>query len=121
MTAPDHRSNQAPPELPAKPLPDLLSELWEMIGTYVRQETVEPIRAVGRFVAFGTLGALLVGTGVVLLAVGVLRVLQGETGGTFDGNLTWAPYGIVFAVLVVGGVLSLAAIGGRGRRDGGAR
>jgi hypothetical protein len=31
--------------------------------------------------------------------VGLLRLLQEETGGTFDGNWSWAPYFIVVAVL----------------------
>ncbi|MBI2168573.1 MAG: hypothetical protein HYU28_03605 [Actinobacteria bacterium] len=100
-------------------LPTLIAELWELIKTYVRQETVDPIRGVGRFVIFGVAGALLVGTGAVLLAVGVLRLLQTETDTTFTGNWSWAPYGIVVVALVAGGAWSLSAIGGRrDRREG---
>lgn len=100
-----------------RPLPDLLSELWELIQTYVRQETVDPIKGVGRFVAYGVAGALLVGVGVVLLSVGVLRVLQAETDTTFTGNLTWIPYGIVFVVMLIGGALSLKAISARREKE----
>lgn len=94
-----------------KSVAELLSELWELVKAYVRQETLDPIKGVGRFVAFGSAGAALLGTGVVLLAVGGLRALQSETDATFTGNLTWAPYAIVFLGLLVGGGLSLAAVG----------
>lgn len=103
-----------------KSLPELLSELWELITTYVRQETLDPVRGVGRFVAFGVAGALLIGTGGVVLAVGALRLLQTETGTALTGNLTWVPYTLVFVALLVGGGASLAAIG-RGRDRGPAR
>lgn len=106
-----------PPTAPSggegRPLPDLLSELWELVQTYVKQETVDPIKGVGRFVAYGVAGAFLVGIGVVLLSVGVLRVLQSETDTTFTGSLTWIPYGIVFVAMLTGGALSLKAIRGR--------
>jgi len=39
--------------------------------------------------------------GLAVLAVGFLRLLQGETGSTFTGNLSWIPY-VICAVLVVG-------------------
>lgn len=103
----------APSEAEGRPLPDLLSELWELVQAYVKQETVDPIKGVGRFVAYGVAGAFLVGIGVVLLSVGVLRVLQSETDTTFTGNLTWIPYGIVFVAMLIGGALSLKAIRGR--------
>lgn len=101
-----------------KALPELLSELWELITTYVRQETLDPIRGIGRFVAFGLAGAVLIGTGAVLLAVGGLRVLQTETDTALTGNLTWIPYVLVFLALLVGGGVSVAAIG---RSRGGER
>jgi hypothetical protein len=40
-------------------------------------------------------GALLLGMGVSLLLLGGLRALQTETGTTFTGNWSWAPYLIV--------------------------
>lgn len=97
-------------------LPELVAELWDLIKAYVRQETIDPIKGVGRFVAFGTGGALLIGTGAIFLAVGALRLLQTETDTTFTGNLTWAPYGIVLAAVLAGGALSVAAIGRGGQR-----
>lgn len=94
----------------------LVGELWELVKAYVRQEAVDPIRGVGRYVLFGVAGALLVGAGVSLLAIGGLRLLQFETGSTFHGDLSWIPYVIAVVALAGGGVACLAAVGRRGRR-----
>jgi len=74
---------------------------------YVKQETLGPLRGLGRYLAFGIVGSLLLACGVILLLVGLLRVLQGETGSTFAGNLSWLPYGIVAVAAL--GVLATAA------------
>ncbi len=71
---------------------------------YLKQETLGPLKGVGRFLAFGILGSVALCVGVVLLLVGLLRLLQGETGTTFAGNLSWLPYLIVSvaAIVVIG-------------------
>jgi len=107
-----HHPQPAPPVRSAgqeRSLPELFGELWELVKDYVRQETLDPIKGVGRYIAFGVAGAFLVGLGAVLLAVGGLRVLQDEMASTFDGNLTWIPYFIVFVALLAGAGLSLRA------------
>lgn len=78
-----------------KSLPTLASELWDLVRAYAKQETVQPLKGIVRFVGFGIAGSLLLGTGLVLLALGGLRALQTETGTTFDGNWSWVPYLIV--------------------------
>jgi hypothetical protein len=70
---------------------------------YVKQESLGPLKATGRFVAAGLAATALLSVGTILLLVGVLRVLQTETG-TFKGNLSWVPYAIV-------GALALAVMG----------
>jgi hypothetical protein len=100
------------------PLPQVLRELWELIVAYFRQETVVPLKQLGRYIVFGLLGALLLGFGVLLLAASALRALQDETGTTFSGNWSWAPYGIVFVALLVGALITWQARGaGRDRRE----
>jgi hypothetical protein len=98
------------------PLPQLVTELWELIVAYFKQETVVPLQQLGRWIAFGILGALLLGAGVILLAVAGLRALQEETGTTFTGNLSWIPYMIMFAALLVGGAITWKARGLQRRR-----
>jgi predicted cobalt transporter CbtA len=63
----------------------------------VKQDTVEPLKGLGRFVLFGVAGSVAIAIGTVLLLVGVLRVLQTETS-AFHGNLSWLPYVIVTAL-----------------------
>lgn len=91
------------------PLPQLVRELWELIVAYFRQETVVPLKQLGRYIVFGLLGAMLLGVGVLLLAMSGLRALQEETGTTFRGNWSWAPYGIVFVALLIGGGITWRA------------
>ena len=98
------------------PLPQLVSELWDLIVAYFKQETVVPLKQLGRWITFGILGALLLGVGVLLLAMAGLRALQEETGTTFTGDLSWIPYMILFVALVAGGAITWKARGARRRR-----
>jgi hypothetical protein len=100
------------------PLPQVLQELRDLLVAYFQQETVVPLKQLGRYIAFGLVGALLLGIGVLLLAMSGLRALQDETGTTFTGNWSWAPYGIMFVTLLVGGAITWKARGvQRSRRD----
>ena len=77
-----------------KSVPTLLQELWQLVVAYFKQEAIDPIKALGRFVAFGVAGSLFLAIGLTLLTLSGLRALQTETGTTFTGNWSWAPYGI---------------------------
>lgn len=96
-----------------KPLPQVASELWELVVAYFKQETLDPLKQLGRYVAFGVIGAFLLGSGVVYVSMSGLRALQTETGDTFAGDWTWVPYLIVTAALLVGAGITWMA---RGRR-----
>src|SRR5579875_220943 len=61
-----------------------VNELAGLVIAYAKQETVEPLKGLLRFVAWGTAGALLLLTAV--------RVVQTETGRHLHGDLTWVPY-----------------------------
>jgi hypothetical protein len=104
--------------LPEKSLPTLATELWELVRDYVKQELVAPVKGIGRFVGFGLLGGILLGTGLVLLAVGLLRALQTETGEHLQGNWSWLPYLIV---LVAAGAILALLVSRMGKRSGGSR
>lgn len=87
-----------------------LGELFELTKAYAKQETIDPIKGLWKFVAYGLGAALLGAIAVVLLIIGVLRLLQMETGEHLTGSLTWVPYLITLVVTVVVIALSVAAI-----------
>jgi hypothetical protein len=90
----------------------------QLVVDYVKQETLQPLKGLGRFIVFGVAGSVALGIGLVILAVGFLRVLQGETGSTFTGNWSWAPYLIcTVAVLAVATVAVAAISRGQGKRQ----
>jgi len=83
-----------------------IRELKELVIAYAKQETLDPLKGLGRYVAYGVGGALLIGTGVMFLAIGALRALEGDRRGQhFTGNWSWAPYAIVIV-----GALALAGL-----------
>lgn len=98
--------------------PSQLGETIDLLKRYVLQETVGPLKGVGRAIGYGVGGALLLGVGLVILGVALLRVLQGETGRTFAGHWSWAPYLIVVVALVLAGAVTFARLtrSGRSRR-----
>jgi hypothetical protein len=94
-------------------VPALAAEVWDLVRAYAKQETIEPMKGLGRYAAFGVAGSLFLSIGLVLLLLGGLRALQTETGTTFDGNWSWAPY--LIALIGAGVVLALVgrAMGSR--------
>ena len=95
-----------------KSLPGEAQELFQLVVGYAKQETLDPVKSLGRFIGFGMAGALLGSLGAVLLLLGGLRLLQTETGDTFDGNWTFVPYVVV---LVVSAAIAGGAMKARGR------
>ena len=83
-----------------KSVPEVIGELKELTITYAKQETIDPLRNVGRFVGFGIGGSFVLGIGLCLLGLAGLRALQTETGDTFEGDWSWAPYLITTVALV---------------------
>ena len=90
----------------AKSIPQVASELWGLSTAYARQETIDPLKGLGRFLAYGVGGALSFALGSILLLLGGLRALQTETGTTFTGNLSWVPY----LIIVVAALLLIALV-----------
>ena len=84
-------------------------ELKDLVVAYAKQETIEPLKGLGRYVGYGLAGALLMGTGVAFLAIGLLRALQENRGWAVHGNWSWVPYVIdVVLLLVVAGLVWMA-------------
>ena len=84
-------------------------ELCKMVRGYIKQETLDPLRGVGRWLAWGIVGAIALLFGAVVGLVGLLRLLQAEI---FDqpNGFTWAPYMIIVGVALVMIWLSLTRI-----------
>jgi len=100
------------------PLPQLVAELRDLVVTYVKQQTIVPLKQLGRYVGFGIAGSLLLGFGVVFLAMSGLRALQTETSDTFAGDWSWVPYVIMVVALMVGGALVWLLRGARRAQRG---
>ncbi len=85
-----------------KPNPlDGAQEIKDLIVSYAKQETITPLRSLGRYLGFGVSGSLLVFLGAFFCGLGVLRLLQSLT--AFDGS-SWAsavPYVAAIGALVV--------------------
>lgn len=89
----------------------LLNELRALVVVYVKQETVDPLKRLLRYVLWGLIGSLFLATGTVLVIIAIVRLLQFETRPHLTGNLTWVPYagGFLFAAAVIG--LTVSRIG----------
>jgi hypothetical protein len=84
----------------AERLPGASGEFAQLVVDYAKQETLEPLQGLGRFLAYGAAGSVMLSVGLVIVLLGVLRLLQTETGTTFTGDLSWIPY-LITAVLAV--------------------
>ncbi len=80
-----------------------LEEIRALFIQYVKEETLQPLKDLGRFVLWGTIGSVFVGFGFAMLLFAALRFLQ-EQFRVLDGSLSWLPYLIV----VVLGLLLMA-------------
>ena len=107
--------SEAAPSSGADPA-EVLQELRDVVLAYFRQEAVDPLRRLAAWLGFGLAGGVFVCTGLVLLALAGLRALQTETGDHLTGSLSWTPYAIVLAAVVV--VFLLARSAARARRRG---
>jgi hypothetical protein len=97
------RWSRAKTDSPANSAGDARRDAVSLLIAYIKQETLDPLKGLGRFVLFGVAGSVAIAVGTVLLLVAALRVLQTETG-AFHGNLSWLPYLIVtgLGVAIVG-------------------
>ncbi len=84
----------------AQRIPGAPGEFAQLVVDYAKQETLEPLQGLGRFLIFGIVGSLAISVGLIIVLLGILRLLQTETGSTFTGNLSWIPY-LITAILAV--------------------
>lgn len=74
-----------------------------MLVDYAKQETVEPLKTLGKYLGLGLAGATLLFLGFMFLALGVLRLVQSEGGDTVDGGsfASLLPYLAAIVTLLV--------------------
>lgn len=91
----------------------MLTELRGLVVTYVKQETLDPVKRLIRYVLWGMIGSVFLAIGAVLLILAAVRVLQSETRPHLTGSLTWVPYagGLIVAAGLIG--LTASRIGRR--------
>lgn len=81
-------------------------DAFRLTVDYFKQETLDPLKGLGRFLLWGVAGSFAIAVGLLLVLVGILRLLQTETGTALTGDWSWVPY---FAVSVLGiGVAGVA-------------
>lgn len=81
-----------------------------MVTTYAKQETIGPLKGAGKWLAMGTAGAALLGLGLSLVVLGLLRLVQTEWDRAAEGSLSWLAYLIAFVVTVAFLALALSRI-----------
>ena len=78
-----------------------LQEIQELVVSYAKQETIEPLKQLGRYLGFGLAGSVCIFIGTFFLGLGVLRLLQSIEA---FGGTSWAsaiPYSITIVLLAM--------------------
>ncbi len=83
-------------------------DAFQLTVDYLKQEVVEPLRGLGRFLYMGIAGSFFLAFGLLLVLLGVLRLLQTETGTALTGDWSWVPYAVVVVLGV--GIIAVAAL-----------
>ncbi len=82
-----------------KGISEIGTDLWMLVRDYAKQETIDPLKSIGRFLAYGVAGALLLGMGIFFATLAILRGLQ--TNEHLQGSFTWVPYLLAFIMCAV--------------------
>ncbi len=81
-----------------------LAQTAQLMKDYARQELREPLGNTGRWILAGAAGAICIGLGTAFLVLGLLRLLQTEWPGTFQGRwMSLIPYvcGLALSGIVI--------------------
>ena len=86
-----------------------IGEVVDLVKDYAKQETLGPLKGAGRWLALGAIGSVLLGLGLVIVLLSLLRLLQTEVS-AFDGAFSWVPYLVVLVVSIVWIVIALSRV-----------
>lgn len=81
-------------------LPKLINELITLIKTYLKEQTVVPLKRLKRYLSMGITGSIFMAIGLLLVSLGFLRFLQ--TLSPFEGTYSFVPYLIVVVANLAG-------------------
>ena len=104
MTAPHSSPPPRQDEAPS------IGAVVDLVKTYAKQDTLGPLKGAGKWLAWGAAAALLLGLGLTLVTLGVLRLVQTEWDRSARGSLSWLAYLVALVVCVVFLVLALSRI-----------
>jgi H+/Cl- antiporter ClcA len=91
-------------------------ELVDLVIAYAKQETLEPLKGLGKRAALGLGGALLLGIGGIFCSVAALRAMQSETDFFERHNLSYLPYFATVVILIVLSLIGWMGLG-PGKKD----
>jgi len=91
-------------------VPTTIGGVIELVKAYAKQETLGPLKGIGRWLLMGVIGAVLIGLGVAIIILGILRLLQAEWTRSATGSLSWLAYLIVLVITVALAALAITRI-----------
>ncbi len=91
-------------------------ELVDLVIAYAKQETLQPLKGLGKNALKGIGGAVLLGFGGVFVSIGALRAMQTETDWFEEHNATYLPYIATVLLLLVLSLLGWKSLG-PGKKD----
>ncbi len=95
----------------ATELPQLVTEFVDLSKEYLRQETVEPAKRLGRFAGFTIGASIMFAIGGLLLTIAGARAIIG----LLPEGPNWSALGYILAALAIGVVIgAMVGIAGSG-------
>ena len=89
-----------------------ITELKTTLVQYSKQEIRDPLISLLKWTAYGLVGLIFIIAGLGHLCLGILRMLQSEVS-TFESNLSFLPYFIIFGFLALVAAISYRSIRSR--------
>jgi len=81
---------------------EVVSDLWGLLKDYGAQETIDPVKRLGRFIAFGSGATFCWGLAGTMFALAVMRIIQVEGRRWFHGNWSLIAYVVALVITVLG-------------------
>jgi hypothetical protein len=87
-----------------------IGDVVDFVKTYAQQQTIEPIKGAGQWLAYGAVAAFTLSIGLIISLLGVLRLVQTEWSRSSSGSLSWLAYLITLGLAVLLLVFTLSRI-----------